>query len=94
MARSSRRDDDLDETELALLRAIAFWRLGTAHAGNRHGLGMAAVDKVHLERGGGTGDWHILKRDMPHAMETLVLRGYLDEEAGVVTDEGRRLLDR
>jgi hypothetical protein len=88
------RDGGLDDVELALLRAIRFWDLAARHAGNRHALGMAAVDKVHLEQGGSTGDWHRLKRAMPVAMETLVVGGYLDDEAGVVTPLGTATLNR
>lgn len=84
----------LDEVELALLRAIRFWGLAASHAGNRHALGMAAVDKVHLEQGGSTADWHQLKRAMPVAMESLVVGGYLDDEGGVVTPLGISILNR
>lgn len=91
--RRTTREGGLDEVELALLRAIRFWGLAGRFAGNRHGLGMAAVDKVHLEQGGSTGDWHQLKRAMPTAMETLVVGGYLDDEAGVVTSTGMAILD-
>lgn len=84
----------LDEVELALLRAIRFWALGDRFPGNRHGLGMAAVDKVHLEQGGGPDDWHALKRAMPHAMESLVIGGLLDDESGTVTARGAAILDR
>ncbi len=92
MAGGSRKGG-LDEVELALLRAIRFWGLAGRFAGNRHGLGMAAVDKVHLEQGGSTSDWHQLKRAMPAAMETLVVGGYLDDEDGVVTPLGIEVLN-
>jgi len=77
-----------------MLRAITVWRLGPANAGNRHALGMAAIEKVHLERGGDAGDWYRLKRMMPVVMETLVVGGYLDEDAGETTAKGRALLAR
>ena len=86
--------NELDDLELALLRAITNWRLGPSTAGNRHDMGMAAIEKVHVERGGSTDDWFTLKRAMPGAMETLIVGGYLDEETGVTTERGRALLAR
>lgn len=85
---------DLDELELAVLRAITVWRLGLGNAGNLHALGMAAVEKIRTEQRGNTDDWYRMKRKVPHTMETLVLGGYLDEQSGETTPKGRAILDR
>jgi hypothetical protein len=86
--------DELDDLELAILRAIVRWGLEPGPTGNRHELGMAAIQKVHVERGGTPDDWYTLKRRMPHAMETLVLGGYLDEDTATATSLGHRALNR
>ncbi|MFD1713755.1 hypothetical protein ACFSBZ_04655 [Amnibacterium flavum] len=86
--------DELDDLELAILRAIVNWRIEPPETGNRHDLGMAAISKVHVEQGGGTDDWYALKQRMPHAMETLILRGYLDEDTAEATPKGRAILNR
>lgn len=85
---------ELDELELAILRAIVRWGIEPGPTGNRHELGIAAIHKVHVERGGSPDDWFLLKRAMPHAMETLVLHGYLDEDTAKPTAKGDAALNR
>ena len=86
--------DSLDDLELAILRAIVNWRIAPPATGNLHDLGMAAISKVQVEQGGGTDDWYALKQRMPGAMETLVLKGYLDEDTATATDKGLEALNR